>query len=67
MLLSGLTSPSPLEVRELGPARASLLVCMFGRNLAAKMQERRSFVCASMEDCANLSAALEKALEFKQS
>jgi hypothetical protein len=64
---SGLTSPSPLEARELGPEKASLLVCVFGRNLAAKTQERRSFMCVSTEDHAALSAALARALEFKQS
>ena len=63
---SGLTSPSPLEARELGPDKASLLVCVFGRNLAAKTQERRSFMCVSTEDHAALSAALARALEFKQ-
>jgi len=65
--LAGLTSPSPLEVKELGPDKASLLVCVFGRNLAAKTQERRSFMCVSAEDHAGLSAALETALDFKQS
>lgn len=64
---AGLTSPSPLEVKELGPDKASLLVCVFGRNLAAKTQERRSFMCVSAEDHAGLSAALETALDFKQS
>jgi hypothetical protein len=66
-LPAGLTSPSPLEVRELGPDKASLLVCVFGRNLAAKTQERRSFMCVSSEDHAALSAALATALDFKQS
>ena len=37
---AGLASASPLEVRELGPDRAQLLVCVFGRNVAAKTQVR---------------------------
>ena len=63
---TGLTSPSPLEVRELGVEKAALLVCVFGRNLATKTQEKRSFVTSSSTDQAALSAALTQALEFKQ-
>ena len=37
---AGLASASPLEFRELGPDKAPLLVCVFGRNVAAKAQVR---------------------------
>jgi hypothetical protein len=61
----GITSPSPVELKELGREKAALLVCVFGRNLQ-KTQEKRSFLTSAPEQQRALSGALERASEHKQ-
>ena len=62
----GITSASPLEVKQMGAAKAALLVCVFGKNLL-KEQEKRSFLTSSPEQQSALADAIIGALDFKQS
>jgi hypothetical protein len=54
-------------MKELGAERAALLVCVFGKNVVAKTQEKRSFLMPSLDEQKALTDALLKAMDFKQS
>lgn len=55
-----------MELKELGAAKAALLVCVFGKNVSGS-QEKRSFLMEAAQEQAALTDALIKALDFKQS